>query len=147
VKLALIFAALALLAGCATSPTGGDGTLLDGKLISLADGVVMPFQIERSRAVGAVKAQNPMTGEKFEGQYSGRFTDAVSGSSVSSSGPSGTHQSTLRLSHGSGAEARGFLKGDKGTLITLDLDIVPGFRPHGTGDGLDNKGQRYQIQF
>lgn len=139
--------AVAAIAGCATSPTGGDGTMLDGSLVSLKDGVVMPFQIERSRGTGALRATNPQTGEVFEGQYTGRFTGG--GFATGSVFTPGVGYSTVHLSRPpTGAEARGYLRGSKGTVISVALDIVPAIlRPHGYGEGKDNKGNNYQVQF
>jgi hypothetical protein len=40
----------------------GCGRMLDGKIYSLDDGVVMPMQIETSYGYGKMNASNPKTG-------------------------------------------------------------------------------------
>ena len=139
------------------------GTKLPGKLYSLEDGVVMEFQIERSYGTGDMYAQNLKTGEKFSGQYTGTYkgggTTTTTGSgdysgttSSSSTGTIYRHSGSVSTSSTSftppsDATARGVLIGDKGTVIELYMDIRPGIVPKGHGEGIDNKGRRYQVQF
>jgi len=140
IKLTVLALSSVFLAAC--------GTMLPGTMYSLDSGVEMPFEIETSRSTGSLKATNPETGEIFTGQYTGKFTGG------------GYSQGTIRTASAStgisrfqsftpptGANARGILKGDQGTVISIYLDITPGFRPTGFGEGVDNKGVEYQIQF
>lgn len=136
---------------------------LPGKLYSLQDGIVIDFQIERSYGTGAMYAQNNKTGEKFTGQYTGTYkgggtaTTFGSGSyrgSTTSYAIGSMHQHSGNISSSSttfippsDATARGVLIGDKGTVIELYMEIRPGIVPKGHGEGIDNKGNRYQVQF
>lgn len=121
------------------------GTTLPGKLYSLQDGVVMDFQIERSYGTGGMFAQNQKTGEKLTGQYTGTYK----GGGTATTFGSGNHFSfsSITFIPPSDATARGVLMGDKGTVIELYMEIRPGIVPKGHGEGIDNKGNRYQVQF
>src|SRR5688572_9404345 len=108
----------------------GCGRMLDGKIYSLDDGVVMPMQIETSHGHGKMNATNPKTGERLEGTYSGvsegqrvHLFGSVGGSSVSAFGQS---DSTL-------ANAIATLIGDKGTVLDCVMQIKKGIQPHGMG--------------
>lgn len=139
------------------------GTTLPGKLYSLQDGVVMDFQIEKSHGTGGMYAQNNKTGEKFTGQYTGTYkgggmettigsgsyrgssTSYTTGSMYQHSG--NVSSSSTKFMPPSDATARGVLMGDNGTVIELYMEIRPGIVPKGHGEGIDNKGNRYQVQF
>lgn len=134
----VLFCAALLLAGC--------GISLPGKLYSLQDGTELKFEIETSFGTGAMRAENPKTGEKFEGQYTG----TTSGGGVINAHSrlnTGQTVNTQVFVPPSSANARGILRGDKGTVIEIYLDIRPGPRPKGHGEGIDNNGVRYQVQF
>lgn len=138
------------LAGCA-------GTMLPGKLYALADATELEFAIETSRGTGRMTARNPATGETFEGQYTGTYDGG--GRTVSrvntfdpmkpmnKSNAPGQGYTVVSNTTPDHATARGILRGSAGTVIELWLDIQPGLRPKGHGEGRDNKGQRYQVQF
>jgi hypothetical protein len=145
--LAGLCGAAALLAGC--------GTMLDGKLYALGEqATLLPFQIELSRGAGKMNAENPATGEKFAGTYAGVYhrdggtvvvNPAVTPANAVGRGfEQGVAAAAARPTR---ASAKGVLIGDKGTVIEIALDITPGLRPHGVGEGFDNKGRRYQVQF
>lgn len=139
------------------------GTKLPGKLYSIQDGVTMDFEIERSYGTGAMFAENRKTGEKFTGQYTGTYKGGGTATTMSSGLRRGTttsvergsiyqHSGTISSSSTtfippSDATARGILMGDKGTVIELYMEIRPGIVPKGHGEGIDNKGNRYQVQF
>jgi hypothetical protein len=139
-----------ILAGCA-------GGMIPGKLYSLGDAITLEFQIEKSRGTGIMTATNPATGEKFTGQYTGTYKGGgTTHTQVDTFDP--TKRMTNDNMPGQGytatshtapteATARGVLMGDKGTVIELSFEIQPGFKPHGHGEGQDNKGKRYQVQF
>jgi len=122
----------------------------------------MEFQIERSYGTGGMYAQNPKTGENFSGQYTGTYKDGGSATTSSSGNYSGTvlntqgkiYQHSGQISSTSttyippsDATARGVLIGDRGTVIELYMEIRPGIIPKGHGEGIDKKGNRYQVQF
>lgn len=154
-QLVSLVATVLLLTACATK--------LPGKLYSLSDGVVMEFQIERSHGTGGMYAQNHKTGENFSGQYTGTYKGGGIATTIGSGRYTGstTSHSTGNMYRHSGnisststtfappsdATARGVLMGDKDTVIELYMEIRPGIVPKGHGEGIDNKGNRYQVQF
>jgi hypothetical protein len=135
-----------------SGPSRRNKERLSGRIYSLADGVVFPMEIETSYGHGAIRCDNPATGEHFEGTYSG-----VSGG-ASGIGTSTTYAS-LRGVHGSAtgwsgvfvqslkANATALLIGDRGTILDCHMDIQCGIRPHGVGVCADNTGKTYQLQF
>ena len=92
-------------------------------MYSLKDGTELTFEIQRSYGTGDMSAQNPKTGEKFTGQY------------------------TATRVAGNYADAHGILRGNKGTVVNVTLEIQAGLMPKGHGEGVDNNGNRYQFQF
>jgi len=149
-KYGLVVLITALLAGCA-------GTMLPGKLYALSDATQLKFAIETSRGHGKMTAQNPKTGETFAGEYTailhGGGTTVTQASTfnptqrVSPTNMPGQGFTATSYSPPTEATARGILIGDQGTSIQLYLNIQPGIRLRGTGKGIDNKGERYQVQF
>lgn len=123
---------------------------LPGQITSLSDGVTLPFRIEKKfawggSATGGVAATHPDTGERFTGTYSAILPSSHgTGRLYSPSTGWATAQTTQRSQT---ANAIATLKGDKGTVIQLELQIQSGFRPHGIGSGSDNQNRRYQVQF
>lgn len=123
----------------------------------------MEFQIERSYGTGGMSAQNSKSGESFSGQYTGTYKGGGTATTFGSGRYSGStsNYSTGTIYQHSGqvtssgttfippsdATARGVLIGDKGTVIELYMEIRPGIVPKGHGEGIDNKGNRYQVQF
>ena len=96
-------------------------------------------------------ALNTTTGERFAGTYSAIITEggAVEQSTASNFwGPTGTVTKTTMATMAAG---RGVLRGDKGTVITISVQIRPSYNPRvnpsGFGDGTDNNGLTYQVQF
>jgi hypothetical protein len=132
-KAVLMGALLLVLTGC--------GRMLPGAMYDLRDGTQLDFAIETSRGVGSMTAYNPQTGETFTGQYSGLFHGGGTALAHSAAG------NVLAVAPPTGANARGILRGDQGTVIGVYLDIRPGFRPVGNGTAQDNKGGRYQVHF
>lgn len=97
-----------------------------GKIINLADGSILRMSIEPAlHGKGLIKAIDPMTQERFEGDYT-----AIQGISEKELCP-----------------AKAFLTGDKGTTLFIDLQVEHGNPPKGMGDAIDNKGNKYQIHF
>jgi hypothetical protein len=125
---------------------------LKGRLTSLADGTVLPMRIEKvwvfgQSGNGGISATHPKTEEKFTGRYSAVMQGGVSGSAniVNMYGQQvGTAHYGER---GRNASAVATLTGDKGTIIQLQMQIVSGWSPHGVGNGTDNKGNQYQLDF
>lgn len=142
-----------LLTACATpqhTPTGP--VMIPGRLYSLQDGTALEFAIERSRGQGIMTAFNPVTGERFTGTYSAIITEgggteqSVANNFWGQVGPTVTKTTAATRAAG-----RGVLRGDKGTIISITVEIKPSYNPHinpsGFGDGLDNRGVKYQVQF
>ncbi len=147
-----LLAAAVLLSAC--------GTKLPGKFYELSDGTALEFQIERSYGMGGTYAQNPKTGEKFSGQYT---AIAVGGGVAASFGNSSLSGTSTNLATGTmyrntgavanttttfvppaNATSRGI--GVRRTVIELYMMIRRGPVPKGHGEGVDNKGARYQVQ-
>lgn len=130
-----------LLIGCAA--TTQTARMIPGKMFSLKDGTQLAFAAEYSTGSGSLTAHNPTTGESFMGQYTGIYTGG--GTSTTESG--GLFSSTVTTQTApTGAKIKGILRGDKGTIINIDMDIQPGDNPTGFGEGVDNNGVHYQIQ-
>ena len=154
-RLVCVVCLLSFLAGC--------GIPLTGKLYSLRDAVTLEFEIETSRGTGDMRATNPKTGEKFTGQYTGirKTTTVLLPTGLAGNEPANAADAFFRGLNGglagglnnsaviapNYATARGVLAGDKGTMIELFMEIQPGLKPKGHGEGTDNKGGRYQVQF
>lgn len=101
------------------------GSMIPGKLYSLADGSVITCNLELSTGQGKIEAINPKTGEVFAGHYTVIFVSDLMG------------------------RGRGMMKGNKGTVIFLSIEFSKGTvwnLPVGYGDGEDNKGFKYQYQ-
>ena len=115
--------------------------MLPGRMYAHPSGRTLPFQIQTSYGNGRMTAADPVTGEKFSGEYSGFYKgqDAVMGS-VGGLGVSLVKPPT-------GANAFGILVGDKGTTIRLYFEIKPGLRPTGHGTGRDQAGKEYEVFF
>ena len=126
-----------ILSGCANTLE----VMLPGRMYASSDGEMLQFSIETSTGNGKMTAFNQKTGERFAGEYSafyrgqGDMYGNVGGTNVS------LYQSPA------GANGRGILVGDKGTTVTLYLEIAPGIRPTGQGIGTDQEGRRYEVFF
>ena len=138
---------LVVLGGCVMPNVNPIGTMLPGKMFSLNDGAQFEFEIQTSYGTGIMTAFNPANGEKFSGQYTGIYKGGGTEQGVYTNSWGFTTGSVTTKSAPTGAVAKGVLVGDKGTVINVNMDIQPGARPTGFGEGVDNKGARYQIQF
>ena len=93
--------------------TGCAGAMLPGRMYAHPSGRTLQFQIQTSYGNGRMTAADPVTGEKFSGEYSGFYKGQesivgnVGGLGVSLFKPP------------TGANAFGILVGDKGTTIRL----------------------------
>ncbi|MBK9496933.1 MAG: hypothetical protein IPO08_20980 [Xanthomonadales bacterium] len=136
-----------LLAGLMPLMLCGCGVMLRGSMDRLEDGAALPFAIQTSYGTGSMEATDPATGEVFTGQYTGitqgggsSFGTIYNAQMMQTS----TVQTFSRPTH---ATARGTLRGNMGTVVQVALDIKPGLRPSGHGEGMDNKGRHYQVRF
>lgn len=131
--LAYVIAAV-VLSGCV-------GTMLQGRMYASPGGQLLQFSIETSYGQGKMAAYNPKTDERFTGEYS-----AMHRGQGMMFGNVGRSNVTL-FQPPTGANGRGVLVGDKGTMISLYLEIKPGLRPTGHGTGTDEEGKRYEVFF
>ena len=123
------------------------GGMIPGTIYS-SEGKVMPFEIEKAQRTGAVRANDPSSGEKFVGTYVGIMeridvnssSTVVSGSVVASGFGRGSIGANT-------ANATAYLKGDKGTMLNCEMKIEAGLSPHGIGACDDNYGKKYKLQF
>jgi hypothetical protein len=139
-----------LLTACASGPTyhyrGGE--MIPGRLISLADGTLLPMQLELSTGSGRITAFNPVTNEKFSGNYTAVSEDKY----IQYSKPSfwGSENTVQAVEMSSSVPATAIIVGDQGTVINIRIRIRPGnahVLPIGYGDAEDNKGVKYNFQF
>lgn len=121
--------------------SGCVGAMLPGRMYASPNGQVLQFNIQTSRGSGSMNAFNDQSGERFVGEYhampldQGLMIGSVAGRNVALA------QVPTR------ANGKGVLVGDKGTMITLYLDIKPGLRPSGHGSGTDQNNVRYEVFF
>ena len=145
----MIIVVALLLAGCATGPDPyATGTMLPGKMTALNDGHVIPVQIQlqpMSHPTGIMTAADPATGEQFSGNY----TFIVETRVVQQSRPGllFDDQTSQAVQTSDVAPGTAVLVGDKGTVINLKITAKAGSPPVGYGNGEDNKGRKYSLQF
>ena len=151
---------LIAVAGCVTGRSINIkiGDMLPGEMFSLKDGTELRYEIQFTSSIqkiGTMTAFNPVSNESFQGQYRTILTGGGSSTGVVRDSWGWT-TGTVKTSSDPRATARGILKGDKGTVIdvSLDLESVKGnadegafFFFHGQGTGTDNHDVHYQIQF
>jgi hypothetical protein len=124
-----------ILTGCVAVE---NGTMLPGRMQVSSSGQVLQFNIEKSTGQGKMTAFNEQTGEKFSGEYSA----ITVGQRPAAGPPAALRQELIRNANG-----RGVLVGDKGTTITLYLEIESGNRFTGYGAGVDREGRSYEVSF
>ncbi|MDR3528583.1 MAG: hypothetical protein P4L57_15035 [Rhizomicrobium sp.] len=131
-----------LLCGCA-SEGYQPGTMLPGRIVCLADGTTLAMQYELTSGSGKMIATNPVTGEVLQGNYTAVLETKVrTHQATSLFGSDDTSVDTTDVADGSAV-----LVGNKGTVINLKLHVKVGNPPTGYGDGEDNKGVKYNVQF
>lgn len=113
----------------------------------LEDGAMLPFGIETSYGTGKLEATDPANGESFAGYYQGTYLGGGMAQGTVFN-PALMQTSTVQMWQApDAATATGVLRGNKGTVMHVELNIRPGLRPTGTGRGLDNKGRHYSVRF
>ena len=136
-----------LLLSCATS--GKVSIMHQGTIYSLKDGSEMNLEISLLYAdSGTMKAFNSKTGEIFTGPYKKISKKNTSQGTITNS--FGITIGAVETTSGDGQNTvKGVLKGDKGTIISisLDIEIVRGAHVSykGYGDAKDNHGVSYQV--
>ena len=98
-----------------------------------------------SHPTGTMTGIDPVTGEQFSGNY----TFIVETKVVRQSQPGLLFdEDTSRAVQTSNvAPGTAVLVGDKGTVINLTITAKAGSPPVGLGNGEDNKGRKYTLQF
>ncbi|OYV63753.1 MAG: hypothetical protein B7X01_00025 [Acidiphilium sp. 21-62-4] len=146
-RLKLVFRAIAYVASIGLVGCTMIGGWIPGTIYS-NDGTVLSFSIQKEFHTGGMKAFNQKTGEAFTGSYVGVLPSAQASSfgvaNVGGGVPSGESFTTVRSNM---ANARGFLHGDKGTMLTCSMQIQAGLNPHGIGTCTDNHDEHYDLQF
>jgi hypothetical protein len=133
-----------LLVGCAESPYRL-GAFIPGRIVSLSDGKILPMQIQLSYGSGHMTAVNPDTGETFDGIYTAINETKLS--AVSRPGLFGDEDVASSTTVSDVSQSSAVLVGSKGTVIDIKMTIKAGAPPIGYGDGVDNAGKKYRIQF
>lgn len=122
---------------------------IKGSLTSLEDGTRYEFRIQKKMAwggsaTGGVVAIHPETKARLSGQYTAMLQSSRAAAFAMNSSrqwASGWATETSR-----NANAFASLTGVD-LAIQLRLEIMSGFSPHGMGEGIDNHGHHYQVQF
>lgn len=132
-KLIVFIILLSLMfAGCAVTPPPQTDPIImiPCSMFSLKDGTEFVFAIEYKFKNGIMTARNLKTGEEFHGNYTVIFP--------------------LRGVYNTRGSGKGILIGDKGTVISVMMDIMPTYNrsifPSGFGEGKDNNDTQYQLQ-
>ena len=141
-----------MISACAVAPPRPAGpVMIPGKMFNLKDGTLFDLQIERSSGIGTITARNLATGEVFTGNYSAMVVDGgVSVGTYRNAWGTETGSVTTQSAATRGV-GKGVLRGASGTIISFTLDIKPSYNPNinpsGFGEGTDNNGVTYQLQF
>ncbi|BEQ13921.1 hypothetical protein [Desulfoferula mesophila] len=149
---ALVILLAVTLCGCVTVPPAQQGPIMiPGSMFKLDDGTEFAFAIQRSSGTGIMTARNLKTGETFTGKYTAMLVDG-SVSTGAYQNAWGFNAGTVTTSKAATkAVGKGILRGDQGTVISISLNIKPSWdyrvNPSGFGEGTDNKGVKYQVQF
>lgn len=159
----IVLIMLIAVAGCATGLSTGRnikiGDMLPCEMILLKDGTKLMCEVQFTSSIqgrGTMTTFNPVSNESFQGQYRVILTGGGSSTGVVRDSWGWTTGTVKTTSGPSAAAARGILKGDKGTVIDVSIDLTPVksnaqddvfFFFSGQGTGTDNHSNRYQIYF
>ena len=139
-----LFAFTLLLCGCVQSPYQL-GAFIPGRIVSLADGKILPMQIQLSYGSGKMTAVDPVTGETFDGTYTA--IQETKASQVSQPGLFGDNEVGSSVTVTNMSQASAILVGSKGTVLNIKMQIQAGRPPIGFGEATDNAGKKYNVQF
>lgn len=133
---------------CATAGPYQAGAFIPGRMIALNDGKLFPLQIQltaMSSPMGKMIATDPATGEIMEGYY----TALPSTTYIQTAKPGllGSQATGTATQMSDTLPASATLVGNKGTVVQLHMQIKAGNPPIGFGDGEDNHGVKYSVQF
>lgn len=147
-KKALLSIISVLMVGCVAPDPYPVGSMLPGKIISLSDGNILSMEIQLtplSSPSGKMTAIDSKGNEKFNGTY----TCIVETKIVQDSKPSfwGSQETKTSQEVSDVVPGVAVLVGDNGTVINIKMKIKAGNPPIGFGEGEDNRGKKYTIQF
>lgn len=146
---AVILFSLLSLTGCAVGQVNRYGEMIPGRLISLADGTLIPVQLELTTGSGRITAIHPTTGETFTGTYTA-ISEAKSTQYTKETFWGGTEQTQQAVETSASVPATAVMVGNKGMVINIKMRVKPGnarILPIGYGEAEDNKGGKYNFQF
>jgi hypothetical protein len=143
-----------LLSACASLPPFGKHRypMLPGTLEPVKEATRIDFELSYDAGMtgGNIRAINPTTRERFTGMYT---------SARGASSPAEGTAEAAGIAAGKGrahgrepAKAKGLLRGNRGTIVemTLDLEIGGEREPYrnvrGSGEAKDNRGGRYRAK-
>lgn len=151
---------VALLCGCTAGPVAPakphnpasavkPHTWLKGTMVS-SDGSQFEFRIQKKfawggSATGGVWASNLLTGECLSGQYTAILPRSVRTAHAYSS--SGSWATAFGHTQGRNANAVASLTHPQGRIVQIRMEILAGLSPHGIGQGADQDGNTYTVQF
>lgn len=151
-RLASIALVALLVFACAGAPPTPEGPdMIPGHMFNLKDGTEFEFAIERSSGIGIMTARNMRTGEEFTGNYTAMVVDGGVSTETYTNSWGFSGGTVTRNTPATKAVGKGILKGNAGTVISISMDIKPSYNiniyPSGFGEGTDNHGVKYQVQF
>lgn len=156
VPFVILFCLLSACASTRHSLLKGQTYMAQGKILSLKDGSEISLEIENyacNKEGKVLIASNPKTGENFKGNYlinreSNDSTSVVSNVYGFKTGKVETSSSVKYI-------LTGFLRGDKGTVLSITVNTGPQqlcLKSDGNfdmlqfyGEATDNTGNKYQI--
>lgn len=133
--------------------------MYQGQMFSMKSGTELRFEIGGPYGWEneiLARARNPISGENFSGRLMLLEKGSASTSVITNAW--GAKTGEIQTSSGAGNKiAKGIIKGDKGTIISLTIETQmiskkrPGggapFYYRGFGEGKDNNDSRYTVQF
>lgn len=113
--------------------------------ITSATGLVLPLRIEKkfgraNKTTGSLAATNRLTGEFLHGSWTAMMQKHVG--MVHANGQWGTTYGGPPTGVGTAV-----LRGDKGTTLHFQINVIGGWSPHGVGSGTDGEGNTWQLEF
>lgn len=133
---------------CATTSPYQIGSFIPGRMIALNDGKLYPLQIQLStfaNPTGKMIATDPASGEIMEGYYTA--LPSTTYTQTARPGLLGPQAAGTATQISDTVPASATLVGNKGTVVQLRMQIKAGTPPIGFGEGEDNHGIKYSVQF
>lgn len=133
-----------LMISCGANINGEPATACHrSSMTSTKDGADLDLKIQICNAqTGRMIATHSVTGERYSGQFA-KLSTTTTGVVTNAFGmPTGSV-----ITGGNSYTIKGVLKGSKGTIISISIDMVAEqyIQDHGVGTATDNKGGSYQV--